>query len=185
MTDDTTTNTESDSAASNLKDVATGGDKATVDLHDLVEDLEAEADALREQREQAQEDDDVRWPPEEYAGVERPILEVQHNADLVRSDIERFDGSEFVVQKARAGEMMRANDLVATDAINDDGDARAKVESSKHRLVQVCTVQVPQDTPTDAKGELKTSAFEQPTFRYLHRKIKNFNKYGQVDLEDF
>lgn len=189
MTDDTTTTTSDSDSSTNeetgLKNVATGGDTATVDLEDLAEDLEAEVEDLREQREAAQEDEDVEWPPAEYAGVERPILEVKHNAELVRKDIERFGGSEFVIQKARAGEVMRANDLVATDALNDDGDARAKVESSKHRLVQVCTQQVPENTPTDAKNELKTAAFEQPTFQYLHRRIKNFNKYGRVDLEDF
>lgn len=180
MSNDTTTD---DSTA--MKEVATGGDTATVDLQDLVEDLEAEAEDLREQCEQAQDDSDVSWPPEGYAGMDRPDLELQHNADLVRNDIERFGGSEFVIRKARAGEIARANDLVAQDTMQTDGDAAAKVSASRHRLVQVCLEQVPPETPQGATGEVKTAAFETPTFNYLHDRIENFNKYGQLSVEDF
>ncbi|GGO03481.1 hypothetical protein [Haloarcula pellucida] len=185
MTDNTTTTESSTNSETELKDVATGGDTATVDLEDLAESLEAEAEDLRELREEAKEDEDVQWPPEEYRGMQRPVLEVEHSAELVRSDIERFGGSEFVIQKARAGEIARANDLVATDSLQSDQDARANIESSKHRLVQVCVQQVPPSTPTDAKGELQTTAFEPPTFNHLHQKVKNFNRYGKLELEDF
>lgn len=174
-----------------LQDVATGGDTATVDLEDLVDDLEAEAAELRDLRERAQAiddsdgEDDVEWPPEEYAGSADPVREVEHAADLVRSDIDDFGGSEFVVRKARAGEMTRAQDLVAADALQTDGDARANVASSRHRLVQVCVAQAPPEAPTTADGRLKTAEFEHPTFEHLYQSVDNFNTYGEVSLEDF
>jgi len=185
MTNDTTT-TESDSSTNTeRKTVATGGDTVTVDLQDLVEDLEDEAEALREQKAEAQKDRDVQYPPEEYAGVEYPVRKVEHSADLVRADIDRFDGSKFVIMKARAGETMRASDMVAEDSLQSGGDARAHISSAQKRLVQVCVKEVPAGTPTTADGKLAVAAFEEPTFEWLHQKIKNFNTYGQADLEGF
>jgi hypothetical protein len=183
MTDETTS-TDS-STDTELTEVATGGDTVTVDLHDLLDDLEAEADELRDLKANAEERDDVQWPPEEYATTDRPILQVDHSADLVRADIERFGGSEFVIKKARAGETMRATDMVAGDSIKSDGDARSQVSSARKRMVQVCVEQVPPNTPTTADGQLAVTAFETPTFNWLHQKVDNFNTYGQADLEDF
>jgi len=186
MTTDTNT-TESDrqSTDTERKTVATGGDTTTVDLQDLVDDLEAEAEDLRELKEEAEESDGVQWPPAEYGAADRPVLEVKHSAELVRADIDRFGGSEFVIQKARAGEAMRASDMVANDSLRSGDDARAHISSARKRIVQVCVQQVPANTPTTADNQLALAAFERPTFEWLHQRVENFNTYGKVDLKDF
>lgn len=183
--DTTNSDNQSTDSETELKEIATGGDTATVDLRDLVADLEAEAEALREQKRKAETNDDVQWLPEEYAGIEYPVRRVEHSAELVRSDIDEFDGSQFVIQKARAGDTMRASDMVAEDSLKSGGDARSHISSAKKRLVQVCTQEVPPETPTTADEKLAVAAFEEPTFDWLHQKIDNFNTYGQVDLKDF
>jgi len=194
-TDDT--NPESESTDSDTKDVSTGGDTATVDLHDLLDDYREEASRLRELKKKAEGDhiedanrdeedaEPVEWPPEEWAGVERPVKAAEHAADLVKSDIDSFSGSEFAIKKARAGEAARATDLVADDAIKADVDPRSQVQKQEHAKVQVCVERAPPDAPTTPDGRLNTLAFESPTFEWLNNRVETFNTYGEVELSDF
>ena len=168
-----------------LQDVATGGDTTTVDLEDLVADLEAKRDELQAQKERHEAGDDVQWPPEGWTGLDFPIQQINHSIDLVRSDIDRFGGSEFVLKKARAGEAARATDLVAQDIQASDGEPGTQIASSEHRLVQVCVERAPPDAPTQADGTLSTPAFERQTFEWLLQRVKNFNQYGVTDIDHF
>ena len=203
MADDTTTTRTDSTDTDDLKDVATGGDTTTVDLQDLADDMREELDWLRERKEQAtdgsdetgesedggdesaEDGEDIQWPPEEYAGVEFPIRAVKHRLSLVEQEIETMDGSEFVIRKARAGEVARATDLSLEDAVETETDPRSQMSKHEHVTVQVCVEKVPPDAPLTPEGRLKTFALEAPTFKWLKTRIENFNTYGEVDLSDF
>ena len=193
MSDDTTTTTTAEDADTDDQDlttVATGGDTTTVDLQDLADDLRDEVGRLESLKEQAEgdddeADDDVEWPPEEYAGVEFPLRAVKHRLSLVESDIERFGGSEFVLRKARAGEAARATDQTMETAARSGADPQARISQQEHNVVQVCVERVPSDAPLTADDRLDTHAMEQPTFSWLKNRVENYNTYGTTDLSDF
>lgn len=191
-TNTTTTESDGDSTeqtdeadSPDTKSVATGGDTRTIDLQDLVDDLEAELEELRERRERAEDGEDVDWPPDEWANVDFPVRACEHSIELIKADIERLGGSEFVIKKARAGEMARAIDLIGGDVSKGNGDPMEHLSSEDHRKVQVCVERVPSGAPTTTDGRLKTPALEDPTFQHLLTCIENLNTYGVVSLDDF
>jgi len=188
-TDTDTGSTDSDAT----QDVSTGGDTAAVDLQDLVDDYREEVERLRELKERVEGDDkesgdddeEVEWPPAEWAGVDHPIRAAKHAAELVEAEIERFGGSEFVIKKARAGEAARATDMLADGSMKNGTDPRSQIQMQEHHKVQVCVEKAPPDAPTTSDGRLNTLAFEQPTFEWLNNRVDNFNTYGEVELSDF
>jgi len=191
MPNETTDTGSTDSDA--IQDVSTGGDTAAVDLQDLVDDYREEVERLRDLKERVEGDDEesgdddeeVEWPPAEWAGVDHPIRAAEHAAELVEAEIERFGGSEFVIKKARAGEAARATDMLADGSMKNGTDPRSQIQMQEHHKVQVCVEKAPPDAPTTSDGRLNTLAFEQPTFEWLNNRVDNFNTYGEVELSDF
>jgi len=93
MPNETTDTGSTDSDA--IQDVSTGGDTAAVDLQDLVDDYREEVERLRDLKERVEGDDEesgdddeeVEWPPAEWAGVDHPIRAAEHAAELVEAEI--------------------------------------------------------------------------------------------------
>lgn len=173
-----------------LQSVATGGDTATVDLQDLVDDLDDQIEEFRSRKnayEKAPSDEDrenVDWPPETFPS-DYPIKDLEHSRSLVEQSIEAFGGSEFVVRKARAGEAARATSLTAESCVETGSDPLSQAALSEHHIVQVCVERVPPDAPTTTDDRLDTMALENEVFEYLRQRVENFNTYGTVSIDDF